>query len=333
MIDGAACEAQNPPLSITLFENVKNAYGKRYDLDWNSLRVFLQQCASYTVKTKGDQQLIKLATFADNYRSNHSLEKIYGIEGDYDGGALTPLHAVELLRKANIEAVIYTTASHIEEKPRFRVLCPLSCPVSPQDRAQYVARLNSALNESLAEESYVPSQSYYIGSVENHCPMQCYHISGQLIDLIQNFPSVGMQYGPSMIATPKRANNGKKAPFYDLALEALLSRHPGDGDRAWWLAFSGSFFTATRYVQPEVPLADWQEWNTQYGEKNNPQENLSTWRDFERNGTSGDFQTLAEMSNNANAKGWAYFGDPKLLTRNFPLKKKRKARASSRKSR
>lgn len=79
-------------------------------------------------------------------------------------------------------------------------------------------------------------------------------------------------------------------------------------DRNQWLAFSGAFFIATYGLSDASnALADWQSWNEQHGEKNKPEDNLKTWRDFQRNGADHDFRTLAIMGADANAKGWAFF--------------------------
>ncbi len=299
----------NPALSITFFKNNKNPTGVKRDTDWQSICNWLKECATVVVSDRDSLCLIKLAVFQNNYRNDQNLQWVYGIEGDYDAGMLPVMQAVEILGFTGIESFVYTTTRHTDERPRFRILCPLSKPIGAQDRSKYVANLNGVLSGVLASESFSLSQSFYVGSVAGNQLMQCYHVAGWPIDLMPDLPSIGGEKAE----ISQRVNSGRLAPNYNIALEALMSRHPADGERDWWLKFSGAFFTATRgLTSDEQRLNDWQAWNLPYGEKNDAVKNLATWRDFERNGTSGDFLTLADMSDNANAKGWAYFGEMKI---------------------
>lgn len=117
---------------------------------------------------------LKLATFGEHrtdkncLRSNANLRTVTGIEGDYDGGRMTPQEALERLERHGIRAAVYTSASHAPERPRWRVLCPLATHAAPKDRARLVARLNGALGGVLAGESFDLSQSYYFGKVTGH---------------------------------------------------------------------------------------------------------------------------------------------------------------------
>jgi hypothetical protein len=73
--------------------------------------------------------------------------------------------AVEMLERAGVRAVLHSSASSTPEKPRWRVLCPLSEKRTPDARAALVARLNGVLGGILANESFTLSQSYYVGRV------------------------------------------------------------------------------------------------------------------------------------------------------------------------
>lgn len=257
----------NPQLRVTVFRSDTNPIGEEHSLDWYDTCAFVEICGANPVKTKKALKLFKMATFANNHRSNENLQLIYGIEGDYDAGIVAAGQAVKHLRDSGIEAFIYTTASHTEARPRFRILCPLSTPRNAIDHNMLAARLNGVVGGILARESFVPSQSYYVGSVEGCVPMQCYHVQGQPIDLIPNLPSIGSRMPIHSTVNGKRSNNGKKATNYEIAREALFSCHPADGDRAWWLAFSGAFYTAVQgLVADEVALSDWQKWNEYYGQ-------------------------------------------------------------------
>ena len=114
---------------------------------------------------------IKLAQFSGEKTSKGSLRHdgavvaVFGVEGDYDGGEVTPHEAIHRLERAGIRAIVYTSPSHTEERPRWRVLAPFSEARSPETRAAYLARVNGALGGILAGESFTLSQSYYYGRV------------------------------------------------------------------------------------------------------------------------------------------------------------------------
>jgi putative DNA primase/helicase len=114
---------------------------------------------------------VKLATFGDlrskkgSLRNSANVRHITGVEGDYDGEEVTPDQALQRLERAGIKAVVYTSARHRPEAPRWRVLAPLSRPMPPQARAALLARVNGALGGILAGESFTLSQAYYFGAV------------------------------------------------------------------------------------------------------------------------------------------------------------------------
>jgi hypothetical protein len=121
--------------------------------------------------TKAACPWIKLAVFGDRRSAKGSLRhdanvvQITGVEGDYDGEVIQPDEAVLRLERAGIKACVYTSPRHRPEAPRWRVLAPLSRPMSPDARAALLARVNGALGGILASESFTLSQSYYFGAV------------------------------------------------------------------------------------------------------------------------------------------------------------------------
>ena len=91
---------------------------------------------------------------------------ITGIEADYDGPtttgpAMTVDEAVRRLAEARIQAIVYTSPSHTDAAPRWRVLCSLSREYIPSERARFVGRLNGLLGGIFAGESFTLSQAYY----------------------------------------------------------------------------------------------------------------------------------------------------------------------------
>lgn len=86
--------------------------------------------------------------------------------GDYDAGEVSVAEAVRRLRKAGIVAAVYTTRRHTPERPRWRVVAPLSAPVGPDGYGELLDLLNGALGGILAPESWEATRCYFYGRVK-----------------------------------------------------------------------------------------------------------------------------------------------------------------------
>jgi hypothetical protein len=115
---------------------------------------------------------VKLATFGqmrtpkNSLRHNGNVVSISGVEGDYDGEKISMSEGVAMLEKAQVKAIVYSSPSYTDEKPRWRVLAPCSKEHHPSSRNALLARINGALGGILADESFTLSQSYYFGRVQ-----------------------------------------------------------------------------------------------------------------------------------------------------------------------
>ncbi|WP_454825924.1 AAA family ATPase [Paraburkholderia xenovorans] len=136
---------------------------------------------------------IKLATFGEKHnpastskrpslRYDANVHQVSGLEGDYDGELVSVDEAARRLSAEGLEAFIYTSASHTPEKPRWRVLAPLSRPYEPAERGQLMAMLNAALGGILARESFTLSQSYYYGRVKG-VAYETRRVRGECVDM------------------------------------------------------------------------------------------------------------------------------------------------------
>jgi len=82
--------------------------------------------------TKSETPWLKLATFGNKrtekncLRHDANVTAVTGIECDYDDEKISFEAAVEIMRKADVRCVLYTSASHTPEAPRWRVLVPFS---------------------------------------------------------------------------------------------------------------------------------------------------------------------------------------------------------------
>ena len=164
---------------------------KRHRMTWGKMVAALKHPAERA--SKRACPLIKLATFGDRkndkgaLRHDDNVVDVYGIEGDYDGEKVTPEQAAALLKATGLEAVIYTSASHTPDKPRWRVIAPLSRRHPPGERAALVSILNGILGGILNGESWTLSQTYYYGRVAG-VTYEFHHIEGRCLDTLDIEP-------------------------------------------------------------------------------------------------------------------------------------------------
>lgn len=173
-------------MRITLFKNQKAQSLSEEDWTLEQLR---DKVTSTTAKAKERLPWLKLAKFGSKrtgkncLRHNANVVAVTGGEGDYDGEEVSFTKAVALLRKAEVKSLVYTSASHTEERPRWRVVFPSSRDLDPGDRERMVARVNGALGGILGAESFTLSQAYYYGSVEGRPKVRAAVIDGDFVDL------------------------------------------------------------------------------------------------------------------------------------------------------
>ena len=157
---------------VTVFADTNAARLTRHDWTAEELAEHLREPKEYP--SKAHCPLVKLARFGDSRSENGSLRhddnviEITGIEGDYDGEEVSFADAQILLFEQSIEAHVYTSASHTPEKPRWRVLCPLSRAYPPPEHGRLVARLNGALGGILGT-GIVPTFPELLRGARSRC--------------------------------------------------------------------------------------------------------------------------------------------------------------------
>lgn len=154
----------------TMFRSAAAMQREEKEQSTQELFEYLQTAGPFEGKTACPW--IKLATFGNmrtgknSLRHNANVMSVTGVEGDYDGGEMSPEDAVAMLEKHQIRAIVYTSPSHTAQKPRWRVIAPCTKAHAPSARTALLARVNGALGGILADESFTLSQSYYFGRVE-----------------------------------------------------------------------------------------------------------------------------------------------------------------------
>ncbi len=148
---------------------------------------------------KEDLRWLKLARFGDlrtrrnSLRHNGNVLAVYGLEADYDAELMTFREAVERATLARILCIVYTSPSHTEDAPRWRVICPFSREHTPNKRALFLARLNGVFGGIFSNESWTVSQSYYFGSVNQNPSHLAELIEGTPIDLLEELDAVAIE--------------------------------------------------------------------------------------------------------------------------------------------
>lgn len=159
---------KNFEIKLTKFPDV---FARHKEDKSASLAIITNGIRKQKAERKEGLPLLKLAVFGDMHSPKKSLRwdnnvlSVSGVELDYDGEKISFDDARLLLVEAEIACIIYTTPSHTEEKPRWRVLAPFSCAMPPAERARMIARLNGVLHGTANPESFSLSQAYYYGYV------------------------------------------------------------------------------------------------------------------------------------------------------------------------
>jgi len=155
--------------------------------------------------SKDNLRLLKFAKFGDrktergSLRHNANVLTITGIEGDCDDDKTPMQWAVNRLRAAGIQSLLYTSPSHEPGGAgRWRVLCPLAAAIKDELDKQHrywVGVLNAYLGGVLGKESFTLSQSYYFGRIIGRPDPEIVRLDGRCIDELPDHPEPN--YGPN----------------------------------------------------------------------------------------------------------------------------------------
>lgn len=269
---------------------------------------------------------LKLATFGDvpsrkgSLRHNGNVTAIDGIEGDHDAGTLTPAEAAQRLQQAGIAALIYTSPSHTPERPRWRVLAPLSRSMSPEHRERLCARLQGVLGGALAPESFALSQSYYYGGVEGGTVPETLEIDGAGIDTLDRLdagaldkrgkpyaaidPDHFMFVPPALLEPPEDDGDDLDiwaAPNLDKIRGALAAIPPEvrDDREGCWRPVGMALHDEFRGSESGFTL--WSEWSAA-GSKYDARDQRRVWESFGKG--TGKATSIATLYGMAKDHGW-----------------------------
>lgn len=187
--------------------------------------------------TKAELPWFKLGSFGERrtekncLRHNANLKWVSGIEADYDQEKIAFDQAVNLLHYAGIASITYTSGSHKEDKPRWRILCPFSLGRQPDQRNIYLARLNGLFGGVFSPESWTLSQAFYYGKAGDGYEHRVAEVYGTFIDSMDELDAgaIGKPIGQGKTADPGDTEAGedtrKDAELIRLIL-TMESLHP-----------------------------------------------------------------------------------------------------------
>lgn len=286
------------------------------------LRGLAPKIAERRAERKDRLPWLKLATFGDqrtakgSLRHNGNVTAIDGIEGDHDTGTLMPADAAQRLRKAGVAALIYTSPSHTPERPRWRVLAPLSRSMPPEHRERLCARLQGVLGGALAPESFALSQSYYYGGVEGGTVPETLLIDGTGIDTLDRLdagaldkrgkpyaaidPDHFMFVPPTLLEPPEDGGDDLDiwaAPNLDKIRRALAAIPPEarDDREGCWRPVGMALHHEFRGSEDGLTL--WNEWSAVSPEFEKKRPQRADWESFGRHtGKATGIATLYAMA-------------------------------------
>ena len=165
-----------------------------------------------SAKSKDKLPWLKLATFGDDRTARNCLRHdgnvlaITGIELDYDAGEMTLDQAVAIVKEARLCALLYTSPSYTDAKPKWRIVLPTSKELPPGERAKLVARVNGIFDGVFDGASFALSQSYYFGSVNNNPAHRAVVTASDCIDLRDDLDAGAIGKGGKHKAEEARPN-------------------------------------------------------------------------------------------------------------------------------
>jgi len=278
----------SPSVFLTIFPSLTKPDYEEHTIDLVDLPLFLSQPQA---DDKASLPLFKAARFDGSLtakgssRADRFIKARSGIEIDYDGGKTTIEAAFDAIQKAGLLAILYTTPSWTQAKPKWRAFFPFSC-----ERRGAVAFLKDwsircvdyvedLLPDPIANESRTLSQAFYYGSVRTN-PARFMVSTGECLDNVvmppgleksapeangsMNFMSADKQQelyevvhtGSDGVHEALRdlammfVNRGQDGPSVRSLLEALM-RHAqwGSGTESRW---QDRFYEIPRLVESAV---------------------------------------------------------------------------------
>ena len=196
--------------------------------------------------------------------------------------------ALATILKARIRCIIYTSPSYVPgAKERWRILVPLSQNREPEVREKFVARVNGLFGGKLAPESFVLSQAYLYGSVNDNPDHRVEVIDGDFLDLRDDTyagsifkdgsrvgdQGAGHDFNGAGPQHRSRANDDPEPVDRD-KIEAALNVISSDCSYEIWLKVAA----ALRYALGEAGFELFDQWSAKASHQYTPEGSQERWR-------------------------------------------------------
>jgi len=181
--------------AVTFFRDHAATENNQQTFTVDELRHLIRET---TAPVKEALPWLKLARFGSSrtrkgsLRHDRNVIAITGIEADYDGEKISFDEAVEIAEKAGLSALVYTSASHTPDAPRWRVLCPAGREHPPTARRHLLARVNGLYRGVFSSESWTLSQAYYFGSLKQSSAHRVEPVEGEAIDALDELDQIAI---------------------------------------------------------------------------------------------------------------------------------------------
>lgn len=220
-------------VAVTLFPDEKACTFDRRDLTAGQLKELILDTRAGAKKAL---PWLRLAVFGnvrtkDNcLRHTENLVEIHGTEIDYDFEQHTFEQACKSLKRAGLNAIVYTSPSNKGEKHRWRVLLPFATPVPcnaevlaerKAERVAYTQHVEHVLGHYCGDESNVLAQGWYFGAAEaENTELKCEVIlGGTFIDQVEEL----LQYAGGERPRAERSGGALYSP--EQALDNIREGH------------------------------------------------------------------------------------------------------------
>lgn len=180
-----------------------------------TLKSIVQMNAETVADTKGELPMwggVLLERAKDGDKVSKIPVSFTAIMGDHDAGTVSVKAAGAMLDAAGVTGAIMETASSTAEHPRWRAVVPMSGPLSASEHREQISKLNTALEGSLAPESWSTKQGYYYGHIRGARTPESVMVVGAPLDLLR------MRGTPCLLA-PNRSLGDSSASARSLADE------------------------------------------------------------------------------------------------------------------
>ncbi len=183
----AEIDAATPAFHVTIFPD---EYAAMKTAEVLTPWALCDKILTTSAAIKTDLPYLKLARYGDVksdkncLRYDDNVRAISGVVVEHDAETMSFDEAIGRLRAARLTALVYTSPSHTEAKPRWRVMAPTSDSWSPALHEKFVARVNGVLGGVLAPiESFTLSLAYHYGKVNGNPHHRCEYTTGEFINL------------------------------------------------------------------------------------------------------------------------------------------------------